>query len=104
MTEHEEPGEGSNPALIRLATEIRRLRRVAGLSQRELAGLIGYSAQYVSLAERPKQLPSADLVCALDSVLQAHGELGRLRDAAASEQRMQRRRATTEYRLAQRSH
>ncbi|MGH3974536.1 MAG: helix-turn-helix transcriptional regulator [Pseudonocardiaceae bacterium] len=43
-----------------LAAEIRKERKDAGLSQPELAALIGYTRQYVSLAERPgRDLPSA---------------------------------------------
>jgi transcriptional regulator with XRE-family HTH domain len=90
----ETASERSDSAMVRLAKEIRRLRQAAGLSQPQLASRIGYSPQYVSLAERPKQLPSAELVRALDSALDASGELTALREAATTERRMLRRQAT----------
>jgi transcriptional regulator with XRE-family HTH domain len=80
MTE-EKQVQTLEPAGIRLAREIRRLRHQAGLSQPQLAMKIGYTRQYVSLAERPDHnLPSADLVRALDEVLGAKGSLIALRE------------------------
>jgi hypothetical protein len=59
-----------------LAVEIRRRRKLAGLSQGELAARVGYSRQYVSRAERPRNgLASAILVEAIDTVLHAGGAL-----------------------------
>jgi hypothetical protein len=53
-------GEESGLAAVRLAQEIRRRRTAEGLSQPDLAAMIGYTPQYVSLAERPRKgLPSA---------------------------------------------
>ncbi|MGH3905501.1 MAG: helix-turn-helix transcriptional regulator [Pseudonocardiaceae bacterium] len=67
----------------RLADDIRERRREAGLSQPELAAQIGYTPQYVSLAERPKRgLASAELVRAIDGALEAGGALVALRDEA----------------------
>lgn len=75
----------------RLAQEIRRLRKEAGLSQSELATRIGYSPQYVSLAERAsKGLPSAAVVHAMDNALDADGSLIALSDQARAEQRARR--------------
>jgi transcriptional regulator with XRE-family HTH domain len=81
------------PAAAQLAQEIRRLREAAALSQAKLASKIGYSPQYVSLAERPgKGLPSRELVAALDTALAATGSLISLRQRALAEQHQVRRR------------
>ncbi|WP_157620405.1 helix-turn-helix transcriptional regulator, partial [Saccharothrix sp. NRRL B-16348] len=51
--------DSDTAAAIRLALEIKRRREEAGLSQPQLARRIGYTRQYVSLAERPgHNLPS----------------------------------------------
>jgi ribosome-binding protein aMBF1 (putative translation factor) len=56
-------GGDVEPAAAQLAEEIRRRRLAADLSHAQLGAKIGYSRQYVSLAERPRKgLPSADLV------------------------------------------
>jgi transcriptional regulator with XRE-family HTH domain len=76
-------GEVTSTALIRLAQEIRRLRKAANLSQPELAAMIGYTRQYVSMAERVgKNLPSRELVKAIDNALGANGSLIALRQRA----------------------
>ncbi|MFX0575741.1 helix-turn-helix transcriptional regulator [Nocardia nepalensis] len=78
------------PATIadELAREIKRLRLSSGLSQRALAAKIGYSRQYVSMAEwENSDLPSAELICAIDTALHAGGELVALRATAGSRQR-----------------
>ncbi|BCK57098.1 helix-turn-helix transcriptional regulator [Nocardia wallacei] len=68
-----------------LAREIKRLRLDAGMSQRELAARVGYSRQYVSMAEWENSgLPSAELVSAIDMALCAGGELTALRAEAGS--------------------
>jgi transcriptional regulator with XRE-family HTH domain len=72
----------------RLAEEIRKWRKAAGLSEPVLAALIGYTRQYVSLAERPKRgLPSAQLVKAIDDALGAGGSLVALRQQAYAERK-----------------
>ncbi|WP_253838746.1 helix-turn-helix domain-containing protein [Actinokineospora globicatena] len=78
-----------DPAIVCLTEEIRARRRASGLSHAQLAARIGYSRQYVSLAERPSRgLPSADLVRALDTALDAAGVLVELhREAALSRSR-----------------
>lgn len=84
---------GEPPALVRLAEEIRCLREGAGLSQSQLAVQSGYSKQYISRAENPKRgLPSAELIRALDSALDARGGLIALRAMAKDEQQTRRSR------------
>ncbi|WP_414710871.1 helix-turn-helix domain-containing protein [Pseudonocardia sp.] len=79
-------------AASQLAGEIRRLRKAAGLSHTQVAAAIGYSRQYISLAERPgHNLPSDELVRALESLLQAGGVLLALRERAKKEQLALRR-------------
>ncbi|MGH3698402.1 MAG: helix-turn-helix domain-containing protein [Pseudonocardiaceae bacterium] len=79
------------PLAQQLAEEIRRLRKAAGLSQPRLAALIGYTRQYVSLAERPKRgLLSAELVTAIDDALGAGGALVVLRQQADAERKARR--------------
>ncbi|MEU2258152.1 helix-turn-helix transcriptional regulator [Nocardia xishanensis] len=71
----------------RLAQEIKRRRTGKRLSQPALAKLIGYSRQYVSLAERNVNLPSHDIVRAIDHALGAEGQLLALwRDAKSDQQ------------------
>ncbi|XVS61984.1 helix-turn-helix transcriptional regulator [Actinosynnema sp. CA-299493] len=73
---------------LRLAREIRRRRTETGLSQPQLARMVGYTRQYVSLAERPgHNLPSAEMVRALDHALGAEGALITLREEVKDEQR-----------------
>lgn len=68
-----------------LAREIKRLRTEAGMSQRVLAGRIGYSRQYVSMAEwEDANLPSRELVVAIDAILDAGGRLVLLRQRASN--------------------
>ncbi|XVV04504.1 helix-turn-helix domain-containing protein [Actinosynnema sp. CA-248983] len=83
----------SSRLVVLLAGEIRRLRNEAGLSQPQLAQRTGYTRQYISLAERPQRnLPSSDLVRALDAALGAQGALIELRESAKREQRSRRER------------
>lgn len=83
MTDDKPVGDMSEPAAEQLAAEIRRRRRAAGLSQRELALRCGYTREYVSLAERPGgNIPSRELVRAVDNALGADGELLDLRSRA----------------------
>ncbi|XVS61889.1 helix-turn-helix transcriptional regulator [Actinosynnema sp. CA-299493] len=77
----EDLSAGGNSVAARLAREIRNRRLAAGLSQPELAKLIGYTRQYVSLAERHRQgllhgLVTSELAC-------RDGELGGCRCAQA---------------------
>jgi hypothetical protein len=93
MTEDRDTGGEPLPAADHLAVEIRRRRRAADLSQRELARLCGYTREYISMAERHgTNIPSRELVRALDSALDAGGTLVTLRSHAADEQRARRAR------------
>ncbi|MDU0294297.1 helix-turn-helix transcriptional regulator [Saccharothrix longispora] len=90
--EHPDPTE---PAGVRLAREIRRRRTAAGLSQPQLAQKIGYTRQYVSLAERADHnLPSMEIVKALDHALHAEDALTALREQGKREQERQRQQST----------
>lgn len=86
MTEDRSTDEPEWMNLARqLAEEIRQRRHAAGLSQPRLAARIGYTKQYVSLAERPQRgLPSACLVQAIDDALDAGGALVTLQEQADS--------------------
>lgn len=87
-------GEDVGGAAAFLASEIRRRRVEAGLSQPQLARRIGYTRQYVSYAERVRaNLPSLEIVRALDSALDAGGALVALRGRAKEEQNRVRRAA-----------
>ncbi|WP_067478636.1 helix-turn-helix domain-containing protein [Nocardia amamiensis] len=86
------------PATIadRLAREIKRLRLDAGLSQRALASKIGYSRQYVSMTEwENANLPSYELVSAIDAALGANGTLIALHAYAKVGQQAARRQSTS---------
>lgn len=84
-------------AHARLAAKIRQLRQAAGLSQSKLAHRIGYSRNYVSMAERPgRNLPSQPLIDVLDTTLGAGGELRALRGQAKREQRALRSRTASD--------
>ncbi|MGW4115286.1 helix-turn-helix transcriptional regulator [Actinosynnema sp. NPDC004786] len=73
--------EEAPSAATRLAHEIKKRRTEAGLSQPQLAQRIGYTRQYISLAERPDHnLPSLELVKAIDHALDAGGDLLALRE------------------------
>ncbi|MFJ4654669.1 helix-turn-helix transcriptional regulator [Nocardia sp. NPDC088792] len=75
-----------------LAREIKRLRKGAGMSQRVLASKIGYSRQYVTMTEwEDSNLPSCELVAAIDKALQANGALIALRGQASNDQQARRR-------------
>jgi transcriptional regulator with XRE-family HTH domain len=89
VTEERIPADtGPATAADLLATSIRQYRKDASLSQGELAAKIGYSPQYVSLAERSSKggLPSLLLVTAMDNALHANGALLALRRRADEEQ------------------
>ncbi|GAA1311758.1 helix-turn-helix transcriptional regulator [Saccharothrix xinjiangensis] len=91
----EQANGGALDATVRLANEIRQRRNRAGMSQPELARLIGYTRQYVSHAERPQaNLPSLELVRALDKTLKADGLLLELREAARQERHGRRDKTT----------
>lgn len=92
MTDHRSP-DSDTTAAIRLALEVKRRREEAGLSQSQLARRIGYTRQYVSLAERPgHNLPSLGIVKAIDEELGAGGQLLTLREQAYRERQARRNR------------
>jgi tetratricopeptide (TPR) repeat protein/DNA-binding XRE family transcriptional regulator len=83
----------AHPAATLLAAEIKRRRLDAKLSQPELARRIGYTRQYVSLAERQgHNLPSPEVVRAIDEELGAGGQLLALREQAHRERQARRKR------------
>lgn len=87
MIENAESPKGSaGSARERLASEIRRRRKGAGLSQPALGKEVGYSRQYVSSAENAQHpVPSIELVQAIDRRLGAGNELVNLRKSAQLE-------------------
>ncbi|WP_309114736.1 helix-turn-helix transcriptional regulator [Saccharothrix sp.] len=92
MSEGEAQTDAATTAAAQLAHEIRRLRGEARLSHQKLAVEVGYTRQYVSLAERVnRNLPSKELVAALDARFDMGGALIALRARAAAEQRDRRR-------------
>jgi transcriptional regulator with XRE-family HTH domain len=100
---HEDLSAGGDDVTTRLAREIRERRLAAGLSQPQLAKLIGYTRQYVSLAERHgHNLPSSELVNAIDEALAADGALTALRRQAKREQQMHRRSTVAGHRTSTR--
>lgn len=88
----------AEPALAELARALRHRRQLAGLSHSQLAGLIGYSRQYVSVAERANKagLPSVGLIQRIDETLRAGGELVKLHSLAA-QARQRRRQNSAEF-------
>lgn len=99
MTGRSEPAESKAAALAdRLAREIKQRRLEAGMSQRVLAGRIGYSRQYVSMAEwEDGNLPSRELVAAIDFAVGADDLLNTLRKRATAAQRVVRTAAGPRY-------
>ncbi|MCO6005202.1 helix-turn-helix transcriptional regulator [Actinoallomurus purpureus] len=62
-------GRVPSPALITLGRQIRRYRDAAGLRQRELAELLGYSEPWLSALETGRLLPKADQVAVIEGAL-----------------------------------
>lgn len=86
------PGDTEDGAAVQLAHAIKERRRAAGMSQPQLARAVGYTRQYVSLAERVgKNVPSQELVRALDNALNAGGVLLVLWSRAKTEQYSRRK-------------
>ncbi|WP_327098570.1 helix-turn-helix domain-containing protein [Nocardia vinacea] len=85
-----EPDRQTATVADQLAHEIKRLRLDAGLSQRALATKIGYSRQYVSMTEwEDTNLPSQELIAAIDAALDANGTLNALRTEAKIDHQLQ---------------
>ncbi|MEV5710804.1 helix-turn-helix transcriptional regulator [Actinoallomurus sp. NPDC052274] len=62
-------GRMPSPALITLGRQVRRYRDAAGIRQRELGDLLGYSEPWVSALETGRLLPKADQVAAIERAL-----------------------------------
>ncbi|WP_309114748.1 helix-turn-helix transcriptional regulator [Saccharothrix sp.] len=91
MTREHRPVGETVSAAARLRREIKSLR--GEVSQARLAARIGYTRQYVSMAERESHnLPSRELVGAIDDALSGGGRLLVLYEEARREQRRLRRR------------
>lgn len=84
------PGDIAN----HLAREIKRRRLDAGFSQRGLAAATGYTRQYVSMAEwEDANLPSQELIAAIDTAVGAKGDLVAIRAEAKSTRHRSRQRS-----------
>lgn len=96
MTDDQPTGaKQPEPAAVRLAKKVRELKTRAKLSDNEIATKSGYTRQYVASAQKVgKNLPSQELVKALDNVLDAKGDLVALRTEAKHEQTRLRQRLT----------
>ncbi|WP_322762943.1 helix-turn-helix transcriptional regulator [Frankia sp. Cr2] len=81
---------GESMAVRRLADRIRELRLATGLSQKRLGDKIGFDRAYTCQAESGRNVPSENLVAAIDTALAAGGELLKLRDEARREQQARR--------------
>ena len=62
-------GRMPSPALITLGRQIRRYRDTAGLRQRELADLLGYSEPWMSALETWRLLPKPEQIAAIEEAL-----------------------------------
>lgn len=67
--------QDSEPVAPLLGTELRRLRRAAGFTQKALADHVYYSRSYIALIETGREFPSAELVNRLSSALNDEGLL-----------------------------
>ncbi|MEC3917485.1 helix-turn-helix domain-containing protein [Nocardia sp. CDC160] len=93
-----EPHRRPPTAADQLAREIKRLRQESDLSQRVLASMIGYSRQYVTMTEwEGSNLPSPEIVAAIDNALEANGALVALRAQADADRQAKRRTAATSF-------
>ena len=64
--------------------ELRRRRRIAGVSLRELAALVSYSTSHLSRIESATRAPSTSLARRCDTVLEAAGRLAALATRAVN--------------------
>ncbi|WP_158660811.1 helix-turn-helix transcriptional regulator [Nocardia seriolae] len=91
-----EPDRRPTTVADQLAREIKRLRKEADISQRALASMIGYSRQYVTMTEwEDSNLPSPEVIAAIDNALEANGALVALRAQADGDRQARRRTAVT---------
>ncbi|MFI1919442.1 helix-turn-helix transcriptional regulator [Nocardia sp. NPDC020380] len=91
-----EPDRRPPTVADQLAREVKRLRKEADISQRALASMIGYSRQYVTMTEwEDSNLPSPEVISAIDNALEANGALVALRAQADGDRQARRRTAAT---------
>jgi transcriptional regulator with XRE-family HTH domain len=62
-------GNSPSPALVKLATAIRRHRKLAGLTQAQLAATIPCSDKTISANETGRERPSREMVIAIEKAL-----------------------------------
>jgi transcriptional regulator with XRE-family HTH domain len=84
-----------------LGAELRARRQQRGLTQQDLAVLIGFSPQHVSEVERAKAAPTHPFVAACDRTLSAQGRLLELLPAVSRERALQRDQRTAARRAEQ---
>jgi transcriptional regulator with XRE-family HTH domain len=72
-------GEGADTRLRAFAEELRAQREAAGLTQEQLAKLMGYSTSVVAKLETCRTIPSPQHANQADAALRAPGTFGRLR-------------------------
>ncbi|GAA3122882.1 helix-turn-helix domain-containing protein [Streptosporangium carneum] len=84
MTASPEPDPYASPR-IRFGAELRKIRLLAGLSQRELGGLIHLSGSQVSMVESGRRSPTLELARTVDAVLGRGRELTDLLDRLTRE-------------------
>jgi transcriptional regulator with XRE-family HTH domain len=62
-------GNPPSPTLIKLATAIRRHRKLAGFTQAQLAAMIPCSDKTISAGETGRDRPSREMVVAIEKAL-----------------------------------
>lgn len=90
---HGRPPHRVNPdasAIARLGAELRERRQSEGLTQAELAALIGFSIQHISEVELAKAPSSSAFIAECDRALKAQGALLELWSAAVHAQALRR--------------
>ena len=89
-----EPERTPRDVANHLAREIKRRRLDAGFSQRGLAAATGYTRQYVSMTEwEDGNLPSQELIAAIDTAVGAEGDLVAIRAEAKTTRQQSRQRS-----------
>ncbi len=78
MTEETEAPDPTTSMLAFFGSELRRLRRVAGLSQEQVAKDAHSTQAMISYVESARRVPTADLACGLDCAFTTDGHFLRL--------------------------
>jgi transcriptional regulator with XRE-family HTH domain len=86
-----------------LGAELRARREERGLTQKDLAALVGFSPQHVSEVERAKAWPTHGFIAACDDALEARGQLLKLLPAALNERETGRQERAAARRASDRS-